>query len=240
MILRRTRRKDCRIAVEGAVLEVVRSKLQRADVSGQNVAALIARHSTFESCSFAGTAFRGGDFGLEDVRYVDCDFTGADLRKVDPGNARFERCTFDGAFIEGWIARCAQFVGCRFATTVRDTLFWGRPSECVERRDRNDFYDNDFSKARLIDTLFVHGIELDKQKLPEGDDYLILDGATARIAAARAEVEQWNDTGNRRVALANLQTLASHAQEQDPLFVPKTYTLLPPLAAEELWKLLAR
>ena len=39
---------------------------------------------------------------MPQTTFRDCRFDGADMRRVKPAYARFERCTFDDAAIDGW------------------------------------------------------------------------------------------------------------------------------------------
>ena len=73
----------------------------------------------FERCEFRGlqTDARLAPFFTALPRSVfrDCQFDGADLRRVRLGQSRFERCTFDDALMAGCRAETAEFIDCRFA-----------------------------------------------------------------------------------------------------------------------------
>lgn len=58
--------------------------------------------------------------------YRDCHFDRAELRHFSVGTARFERCTFDGARLDGWRSNLAEFVDCHFAGKIRNVKFFGR------------------------------------------------------------------------------------------------------------------
>ena len=90
------------------------------------------------------------------------------------------------------------------------------------RRKRNDFYGNDFRDAELIDTMFVGGIDLDAQRLPESSEYVRVNDALDRIERARGQFDSWQDTGAARRASSVLNVLEYMASEdQRDLFVRK-------------------
>lgn len=222
---------------DGKDVAFERARAREVDFSGLVFATFTAERSEFERCDFESATIRYGPLGLGGSVFRDCCFDGADLRGVDPGEARFERCSFDEAKIAKWMTHCAEFVECRFATRIVDSVFSGTPRNCSVRRRRNEFKGNDFSRAELIDTVFVGGIDLDDQKLPAGDEYVRIRKAQDRIARARAGVEEWEDPEERRLALAELEALERFAEDQDELFVRRQDADLPAAVAQQLWAL---
>jgi hypothetical protein len=215
-----------------------RARGRDVDFSGLVFECFTAERSVFERCDFESATIRYGPLGLRGTVFQDCSFDRADLRGVDPGEARFERCTFDGAQIAKWMTDCAEFVGCRFATRIVDSVFSAAPRNCSGRRTRNEFTGNDFSRAELIDTIFVGGIDLDAQKLPTGDEYMRITGAPSRLDRARAAVQEWEDPEERRLALAEIEALTRFAENQNELFVRRADADLPASAARRLLALL--
>lgn len=66
----------------------------------------------FERCSFRDASIRGLALGRQ---VVDCDFTGADARKLRSlPNTRFDRCVFDGVDLSGAEFSDATFADCTF------------------------------------------------------------------------------------------------------------------------------
>ena len=53
-------------------------------------------------------------------------------------------------------------------------------------RERNEFYRNDFSGADLVKADFRGGVDLTRQRLPTGGDYLYLPDAQAASERARS------------------------------------------------------
>jgi len=221
---------------KGVVFE--RARAREVDFSKLVFATFTAERSVFDRCDFESATIRYGPLGLGGSVFRECRFDDADLRGVDPGEARFERCTFDGARITKWMTHCAEFVACRFATRIVDSVFSGTPRNCSGRRKRNEFEGNDFSRAELVDTVFVGGIDLDAQKLPAGDEYVRISDARKRLERARAAMEEWEDAEERRLALAEIATLETFADDQNELFVRRADADLPAPVARRLWALL--
>jgi hypothetical protein len=129
---------------------------------------------------------------------------------VRPGQARFERCTFDNAKIDAWESFTAEFVDCHFAGRVVNARFYGRPwgahaEQLDPARTVNAFTGNDFRKAELVGVTFIHSIDIKKQRWPEGPEYVTLDRIHQRIAKTRLGVLEWRDHAARQEALDMLQ-----------------------------------
>ena len=159
---------------------------------------------------------------------------------------RFERCSFDGATIKEWFTHCAEFVECTFAgARIIGSNFFGTPFECFgwlqlrHRRERNEFCGNDFSEAELIDVSFVDGIDLDRQRLPTGPEYVRINDAQRRIDHARVCIASWDDAAARRRASSVLNVLEYFTPGQRDLFTRKDDLEMAPELSEKLWKLLA-
>lgn len=179
--------------------------------------------------------------------FRDCRFDGADLRRVKPDQARFERCTFAHARLDGWIAANAEFVDCRFAGTLTKVMFSARPfGPAVKSLDpprvRNEFRGNDFREAELVGTVFVRGIDLAAQRLPEDERYVRLDRIAQRLGRARAEIVRWDDHEDRLEALGLLRLLATNWREQGEVIALRVDPLLDSSARLQarVWALLER
>jgi hypothetical protein len=197
------------------------------------------RKARFDHFSLAGCLFLSCDFRTLrfDTRYApllasrpgnlfrDCRFDGADLRRVRPGETRFERCTFDDALLDGWRSEAAEFVGCRFAGDLGRVTFHGRPTGNAGRgvlRKRNEFAQNDFTDAELDGVVFTYGIDLDAQRFPLSERYVRLDRFPQRLARARAEVVRWEVQEERVAAVAMLRVLATRYRDQRDVIAPRT------------------
>ena len=179
--------------------------------------------SRFVNCDFSGCSFQQSLFShTPQVVYEDCRFDGARFGVIDPGQARFERCSFEETRIKEWFCTVAEFVGCSFGGRIEGTVFFGRPfgpgAESLDpRREINEFSGNDFRKCELIDTAFRMGVDLRQQQLPQGDEYIFVDRLGERTAIVQEEVANWDDPKARDLALALLKGLAEDAaggQEQ--------------------------
>jgi hypothetical protein len=207
------------------------------DFSGCDFNVFSATDATFDRCSFADVRISFGQLGLKRTIYTECTFKGADLRGIDPGDAVFERCEFADTLISKWWSFCAEFVDCRFATRIVDSVFSATPQACTSGRARNRFRGNDFSGAELHDTMFIGGIDLDDQRWPESDDYVRVPHAASRVAAALETVEAWREP-DRSDALVELQVLARFAENQVDLLIRPADMDLPAAATRRLCALL--
>jgi hypothetical protein len=209
----------------------------------------------FESFGAEGTRFTGCDFtqtsivGFLGVRrqsvFSQCTFAQTRLRDAQPGQARFVDCEFDRIDITGWSAVASEFVGCRFSGPVRRCKFWGKPfgawleTPLSPPRDKNEFVDNDFTDAVLEDVGFVGGIDLARQRLPTGPEYVRIDRPLERILRARPIVEHWQPEEDREEGLILLAVYSEDGfEEQAELFVNRLETGAPRHVAERVWSLL--
>jgi uncharacterized protein YjbI with pentapeptide repeats len=177
----------------------------------------------FDRCDFRGLVFDRRLAPLFQALprsvFRDCYFDGADLRRARLGQSRFERCTFDDARLDGSRTEAVEFVDCRFAGPMDGVTFYGRPSGSEAKRldpprRRNEFRGNDFRDVEMLDVAFVAGVDMDRQRFPEDDMHVRVEGFERRLAKARAEVRQWYDR-ERAPAQAMLATLAARWRDQD-------------------------
>jgi pentapeptide repeat protein len=205
---------------------------------------------TFEHCDFSGQTLDRRYQPLFSSRrqsiFRDCKFDGADLTGVRPGQARFERCTFDNAKIDSWESFTAEFIDCRFAGRVVNVRFYGRPwganaDHLDPARKVNAFYGNDFRRADLVGAIFIHGIDIAKQRWPDGAQYVILDRIHQRIAKVRVGVLEWRDHQARQEALDMLNSaslLYAHQMTVIGRRVEERWTATPAVQ-ERVWDALA-
>ncbi len=216
------------------------------------------RKARFDRFTLAGCLFVACDFRALrfDKRYQplfaarpasvfrDCRFDGTDLRRVRPGEARFERCTFDDALLDGWRSEAAEFVGCRFAGALGRVVFSGRPTGNAGRgvvRKRNEFAQNDFRDADLDQVVFTHGIDLSAQRLPLSDRYVRLDRFPQRLARARAEIVRWDVQEERVPAVAMLRELATRYRDQREVIASRVSAAGPAARVQtRVWAVLER
>ena len=202
------------------------------DFSASRIAHFISSGTLFERCDFTNARFESGFFGigLTPSVYRACTFRKADLRRMDLGLSRFERCEFERTRIHDWAGDAAEFVGCRFATRISRSRFAGRPwgGAWAERlagtRSRNEFEGNDFSESELVDVSFVYGIPIARQKWPaDAERYVRLDRYQERVRRAHAVISAWPDDEVRSEALLLLKVYSRNGfDEQEELFADRT------------------
>lgn len=236
-------------SLSGAVL------LHRITVSDVDFARAAFDRLSASGCVLARCDFRQAAFDrrlapLFEARernvFRECRFDGIDLRAIDPGGSRFESCAFDGADMTGWTTTRAEFVDCHFAGRVERVRFYGRPwgpgaSELRLSRAVNEFHGNDLRDAELVDVAFVMGIDLSKQRWPEGDAYVRLDRIHQRLARGHAEILRWKDLDVRGQALAMLQGLSSLYLQQNDVFARRSEARIAtdPGIQDKVWTTLA-
>jgi hypothetical protein len=196
------------------VLMLSRVTVRDADFSRVTFDQFAPEGCTFEHCDFSGQTLDRRYQPLFSSRkqsiFRDCSFEGADLTQVRPGQARFERCSFVNAKIDSWESFTSEFVDCTFAGRLVNVRFYGRPwgvtaDKIDPHRTVNAFDGNDFRRADLQSVLFIHGIDIKKQRWPDSTQYVILDRIHQRIAKVRVGVLEWRDHHARQEALDMLQ-----------------------------------
>jgi len=145
------------------------------------------RQSTFRSLSVDSASLGAGKAPSE---YVDCIFDRCRFTLGPGGYARFERCSFRDVDLKDWFCFAVELVDCVFAGHLRTAVFNGSvpvDKRSVAGRSTNAFIGNNFIHLELIDVAFRTGIDLNKQLLPSGPDYLMLYDAPRAVGAARTE-----------------------------------------------------
>jgi hypothetical protein len=151
--------------------------------------------SRFVRCDFSRLkihAFQGfGQFGR--CEFIDCSLDRLNLTNVSYiGDTLFERCSFRGTKLTHWYTHQAEFVNCIFEGRFSWIVFSARPSPALPaKRPLNRFDGNDFSSAELRMISFLGGIDLSRQRLPEGPEYLVLQDWPARVRHARSVFDTW-------------------------------------------------
>lgn len=221
-------------------------ELVDADISSRRFRYVsIGVGSVLLRCDFRGTRFMGGGLGvgIDESRYVDCNFDDCRLVNVSPGRASFVRCSFRNVEIKNFKTAEAQFIDCVFSGHLQTAVFTARPASREKLdRDRNEFRGNDFSAAVLRDVGFRGGIDLDLQRLPDDHQYLLIRDAHRLLRKAAAEVAKWSETDLREHAEMILDNLAWEAEDgQNDLFVERSFVELPiESGRERLVRLLSR
>lgn len=202
--------------------------LEGADFSGRNLTTFSVAESRLTRCRFnevrAPVGSLGG--GYRATYYVDCHFDGMKLKKVLPGRATFLACSFQDVHIGEFYAQNAEFVDCVFSGTLKKAIFSAVPLEYDERlgRKTNEYRGNDFSRAHFGDVSFRRGVDLGKQRLPVGPEYVYIGAADAAVARAEAAIESWSDEYSAKNVQIVLRVLKLEiARGQRDLFVTKAF-----------------
>jgi Pentapeptide repeats (9 copies) len=222
------------------------------------ITAVDFRSAQFDKFTLGGCLFDRCDFrGLKLDRrlaplfaalprsvFRDCRFDGADLRRAQLGQSRFERSTFDDARLEDSDLAAAEFIGCRFAGPMARVTFHGAPTSAHAKRmdpprPRNEFRGNDFRDADLLDVSFVTGIDMDRQRFPEDELHVRVGRFPRALSRARAEINDWYER-ERAPALEMLATLAARWRDQDVVVARRWTPLIkaPDRVQARVWELL--
>jgi hypothetical protein len=126
------------------------------------------------------------------------------------GFSRFVRCSFQDVTVRNWICFAVEMIDCTFSGRLDTAIFNGavlEDEQALIGRASNEFHGNDFSAMDFRDVSFRTGIDLTKQILPSGEDYLYLPRAASAVAQAKSRVARWDDGEMRRGAGAMIQGL---------------------------------
>ncbi|MGC2028528.1 MAG: hypothetical protein WA642_00760 [Steroidobacteraceae bacterium] len=154
----------------------------RADVVFENVRwdAISVIASNLVGCTFKDVHAESVNLGegLTQSTYTDCIFEGCNFAFGAIGNVRLARCSFNRCRLFNFIGTKLEMIDCTFPETrIQKAVFHRIFHSAVPghiARDSNEFSGNDFSAANLIDVDFRGGIELEKQVLPGGSEYIFV------------------------------------------------------------------
>ncbi|HEY8532783.1 MAG TPA: hypothetical protein VIL44_02755 [Micromonospora sp.] len=178
-----------RFAAEEPCLVIDHENLRGVRFTGTRLVSLaVIGGSTFTECDFRGITVEEVAFGASTQRceYYGCVFDGARLGWVEPGVARFVRCSFRNVRVRTWRAGALDLIECTFSGRIDRGVIAGSvppgqpiPAGCPNHVDGNDF--RDLVMPRLD---FVGGVDLTRQRLPVGSDVLYLSDLDAALKAA--------------------------------------------------------
>jgi hypothetical protein len=188
------------------------ARLHGEDYSGRTLLQFASIGSHLHACNFDKVRIQSASFGSgrETSEFVECSFNGARMDMGPGGFSRFVRCSFRDVAIRDWICLSVEMIDCTFSGRLETAIFNGTVSEDVRAligRASNEFHGNDFSAMDFRDVGFRTGIDLTKQILPSGEDYLYLPQAAAAVARAKSRVASWGDEDTRRGATTMVQAL---------------------------------
>jgi uncharacterized protein YjbI with pentapeptide repeats len=224
------------------------ARLHGENYSGRRLLQFASIGSHLHACNFDQIQIQSASFGggRETSEFVECTFTGARMDMGPGGFSRFVRCSFRDVIIRNWICLSVEMIDCTFSGRLETTIFNGTVPEdkrALIGRASNEFHGNDFSAMDFRDVGFRTGIDLTKQTLPSGGDYLYLSHAASAVAQAKSRVARWEDAEMRRAARAIIQGLEyelSGGQQQLLLRASDSYGMsgIPRKAVDDLFALL--
>jgi hypothetical protein len=224
------------------------ARLHGENYSGRTLLQFASIGSHLRACNFDQVRIQSTAFGSgqETSEYVECTFNGARMNMAPGGFSRFVRCSFHDVTIRNWKCFAVEMIDCKFSGRLDTAIFNGAVPEdrrAMIGRASNEFHGNDFSAMDLIDVAFRTGIDLTKQVLPSGEDYLYLPQADSAVAQAKLRVASWDDEQMRRAAMAIIQGLEyglSGGQQQLLLRASNCYRIacIPRRAVDSLFALL--
>jgi hypothetical protein len=188
------------------------ARLDGENYSGRTLLQFASIGSHLRACNFDKIRIQSAAFGSgrETSEFVECTFNGARMNMAPGGFSRFVRCSFRDVDIRNWICFTVEMIDCTFSGRLDTAIFNGAVPEderAVIGRAGNEFHGNDFSALDLRDVTFRTGIDLTKQVLPSGEDYLYLPQAAATVAQIKSRVVSWDDEDMRRAATTIIQGL---------------------------------
>jgi hypothetical protein len=178
-------------------------RLHGADFTGRTLESFVSSGSTFEQCRFDRARLTSLSFGSGTLTslYRSCTFDGAHFDMFAAGFARFEDCSFRDVRIRNWQCTAVELINCTFTGRLTRSYFHGTVPEQERQytgRVHNEFHGNDFSGAELYDTDFRSGIDLTRQRLPGGPQYLYIADAPRVIAEVRRRVAVMEELEQRK------------------------------------------
>lgn len=183
---------------------------------------------TFEHCDFRNMRPSQIVFssGREQSRYISCNFDGSRFDHIIAGQSRFENCSFRNVTMNRLFTHAAEFIGCTFSGVLKSSVFFGKVtgnfSEDTKRRT-NELLDNDFADAQFVDVGFRLGVDLLRQRLPSGSEYVYLRGAAKALHELRNRYVQATHSPRREAVFHLLKSLEEDVEAgQTQLFLCKS------------------
>ena len=204
---------------------IVDRALEGVDFSGLRVDYFSINGSTLRNCDFRKIRVQRASWGGNLVLFENCVFDGARIRFIPAAEAEFRNCSFRDVILSHWQPSRIALVGCTFTGRLRRCAFNGRGG-IEPDAPANTILNNDFSGAEFIDAEFRWGVDLTRQRLPEGLDVFYTPDAAATITAAQNRLDQITDTKLHKDMENKLKILARYPRlGQEQLFVTKgTFT----------------
>jgi hypothetical protein len=183
--------------------------------------------SRFENCNFGKLRLESLSFGEGQVmsEYVNCTFDGSKFfANTLLGRARFVNCSFRGIRSSRFRLVAGDLIDCVFSGRMDSTQIWGRtgPDADIYGDRTNMIVGNDFSVVDFGDIDFRFGVDLRKNVLPAGPDYMLISNAAQVLGRAYKDAVTMDDLENRKSLVRMIQSRQDAVDGgQRDLFVSK-------------------
>ncbi|MDO4258075.1 MAG: pentapeptide repeat-containing protein [Actinomycetaceae bacterium] len=194
-------------------------QLRGEDFSGLKFDNLDIWDSTLEECNFDRVKTRvfAPAAGGKTTEFINCTFNQATLRHlITGGRTRFMNCSFHNARLTNWTCKSVDFIDCTFeGASLRNVQIWGSINEPAfgsfpARIWTNDIHGNDFSQAKICDVEFRAGVDLTRQKLPTGPNYLYIENIPAALDRGHQILPQLPEGEPQEDAMFLLERIREH------------------------------
>jgi hypothetical protein len=215
-----------KIPLEGDV-SVDHEQVTGVDYSVMGLKHFGSHGSRFEDCNFSRLRLDSLSFGAgeEKSEYINCMFDGSKFfANTLLGKARFVNCSFRNIRSSRFLLTAGDLIGCVFSGRMDSTQIWGStgPRAYIYGDFTNTIEGNDFSAVDFGDTEFRFGIDLAKQVLPSGPDYLFISEAETVLNRAYKDAAVMQDLAVRRAILEIIEDSLEKVREgQKDLFISK-------------------
>lgn len=179
-------------------------------------------NTEFIRCSFRGTDLKDSALGAVDDfgrrnRFVEVDFSAADMRRTVWQAAQMNGCAFHDTKLDRVDFGTTVFVDCIFSGELRETIF-SRKGFRGERFPPNDMERVNLSRASLRLVEF-RGTSLDTAILPSGDDHIVIENLEEVLARLIPLVAAQQRVGWRsvRILLESMKKWAGAGQKRNVL-----------------------
>jgi uncharacterized protein YjbI with pentapeptide repeats len=174
-----------------------------------NLSGFKARGCRFDSVSFLKADVRGAAFlrlKRQDTILQNVTFRESDMRTVVFDMPMIEGCDFSFANLKKVNFSGSRFKNCKFAGLVEEVFFRGY-NPYQRRKIRNPMESIDFSEAELRNVAFRDEIDLSKVKFPKDEECLVLYNQREVYLKARKVIEREWTGDHRKWALGLMKNL---------------------------------
>ena len=169
----------------------------------------ILKEITITACDIKDCIFRKADLsysflnlniGANSGSFINCIFSQINFTEAIFNFPIIKNCTFENCKLVVTVFDGSRFEDCKFIGVLESPLFMGYSVYATKsilgifnRVDPHDYPNEmrnvDFLEAKLVGASFTHDINLDKCKLPVGDEYIIIKNLESTMEAARKVIE---------------------------------------------------